>query len=325
MATPLDQPDALTAATSPQRGPLTDAETHVCPVCGGGSRHAFDAWDRNREVTPRRFPYYRCGACRTVFLAEVPADLQRYYDTDYYPLDADGQPSWTGGAEHPAARAATYRVELIKRYVQAGRLVEIGSGNGAFAVAASRAGFDVTAMEMDERCCRYLESQPGIEAIHSDRPLDVLATLPPVDVIAIWHVLEHLLDPVAVLRRAAEMLEPGGLLAIAVPNVDSLQFRALGKRWAHVDAPRHLRLVPADTLTRLGSDAGLRRVEITTNDPDGYECNLFGWARALQRHRTDVVPPLTAKAALGLCAVLAPIERTGQRGSAVTVLMRREP
>jgi 2-polyprenyl-3-methyl-5-hydroxy-6-metoxy-1,4-benzoquinol methylase len=313
------------ASAPPRRGAQSRTGAPACPLCGGDSRHVFDARDLNREVTQEHFPYFRCGGCGSVFLAEVPDDLSRYYDEDYYAIEADGQPSWTSGEEQPAERAAAHRVEMVRRYLPSGRLIEIGSGNGAFAVAARDAGFDVSAIEMNERCCRYLDGQAGITAICSERPLEELSGLPRPDVIAIWHVLEHFSDPGEVIRQAAQRLEPGGLLAIAVPNVDSLQFRVLGSRWAHLDAPRHLCLVPARTLVRLGRDAGLSCVAMETNDPDGYECNLWGWARALQRQRADLMSPLTLKVALGICVIAAPLERTGNRGSAITVLMRRDP
>jgi 2-polyprenyl-3-methyl-5-hydroxy-6-metoxy-1,4-benzoquinol methylase len=320
-------PTDQTAA--PQRVPAEHAGTRhadvlACPVCGTGSRHAFDARDLNREVTQERFPYFRCTGCRTVFLADVPEDLARYYDADYYdPGLEEGRPGWAAGERTPPAFAAAHRIGLIQRHVSPGRLIEVGSGNGAFAVAARDAGFAVTAIEMNESSCRYLEREPGITAICSHRPADELARLGRVEVIAMWHVLEHLANPAEVIRQAARLLTPGGLLALAVPNIDSLQFRLLRSRWAHVDAPRHLCLIPPRTLTELGRESGLRHLAITTNDPDGYECNLFGWARALQRKRTKSMPPAIVKAALALCVTAAPLERTGHRGAAVTLLMQK--
>lgn len=56
-----------------------------------------------------------------------------------------------------------------------GRLLEVGPAHGAFALQASEGGFDVTTIEMDERCCRHLESVVGVTAIHSDRPDDAIA------------------------------------------------------------------------------------------------------------------------------------------------------
>ena len=59
--------------------------------------------------------------------------------------------------------------------------------------------------------------------------------------VVFWHSLEHLPDPGGAIRRGAPgSCGPGGILVIAVPNTDSLQARAFGDRWLHLDPPRHL-------------------------------------------------------------------------------------
>lgn len=294
-----------------------------CPFCGGAGRHIFDAWDRNREITGERFPYARCNSCGTIFITGLPADLGRYYPNDYYQFGPDGEPSWKN--QEPVVRSACYRVALMRRYVDPGHLIEIGAGTGAFASAAQKAGFDVSAIEMDDRSCRYL-SGSGVRAICSDRPLEVLESLPSARAAALWHVLEHLTNPREVLEGVADKLEPGGVLAIGVPNVQSLQFRLFKSRWAHLDAPRHLCLIPPDALVERGEGLGLRCVEMTTNDPDGVECNEFGWIRAFQsRPALGTARPGAGVATLITRGVLGPVERTGNRGSAVTIVMRKEP
>jgi SAM-dependent methyltransferase len=310
----------MEAAVALSEGARTSGS--ACPLCGGVGTHAFDARDRNREVSDERFAYARCGTCGTVFMIDVPDDLGRYYDDDYYGFDADGAPSWK--ASEDRVRAEAYRVELLRRHVSGGSLIEIGSGTGGFAITASAAGFDVTSIEMSDRCCRYLNEQPGITAICSDRPLEALASLPAPDVVALWHVLEHLPNPGEVLARVAQKLQPGGVLAFAVPNPSSLQFRLLSTRWAHLDAPRHLCLIPPDALVKKGAELGMECVEMTTNDPDGLECNYFGWVNALERRPvTGSISRLGGFAALGLHRVLGPVERTGNRGAAITLLMRK--
>ncbi len=62
----------------------------------------------------------------------------------------------------------------------------------------------------------------------------------PFDVVTMWHVLEHLPEPVAALERAAELLAPGGRLIVSVPNNDSWQARLGGDDWLHLDIPRHI-------------------------------------------------------------------------------------
>jgi SAM-dependent methyltransferase len=58
--------------------------------------------------------------------------------------------------------------------------------------------------------------------------------------VVFWHSLEHLPDAGDAVRQAARLLKPGGVIAVAVPNNDSIQARAFGDRWLHLDIPRHL-------------------------------------------------------------------------------------
>jgi len=313
-------PDASTPAATI---PPTASGPSPCPLCGGEAGRAFAVGDRNRESTDEVFTYARCTACGTVFMVDPPSDLARYYEGDYYHFDAGGEPEW----KHNQVRldSAAYRVRLLLDHVAPGPLIEIGAGTGAFASAAKAAAFDVTAIEMDESCCRYLREREGVTAICSDQPLAALDSLPPTRVVAMWHVLEHLPNPAEVLERIAAQLEPGGVLAIGVPNPSSLQFRLMRSRWPQVDAPRHLCLMPPDALLHKGEQLGLRGVSITTTDPEGLDFDLFGWANALRRRPAmGPTPRLVGYAALALRRAAAPLERTGNRGSAVTLLLRKE-
>ena len=128
-----------------------------------------------------------------------------------------------------------YKLALIEPHAKSGRLVEIGPGPGTFALAAREAGYDVTGIEMDARSCEHLRASIGVGAVQTDSPAAALAELPRSNVIAMWHVLEHLRDPWACLDAAARNLEPGGVLAVAVPNPGAFQFRsgysASGRCW----------------------------------------------------------------------------------------------
>lgn len=318
------QHSVSTTATAGASGSKPTARVS-CPFCGGAGGHTLYATDRNREISQQRFDYARCETCGTVFLVDVPEDLARYYEGDYsgYQFDANGQPAWKSNETRLAS--ASFRIGLVRDQVPSGHLIEIGSGTGAFASAARGAGFDVSAIEMDERCCRYLREREGINAICSDRPLEALASLPEARAAAMWHALEHLPNPAEVLESLARKLQPGGVLAIGAPNPRSLQFRLLGSRWAHLDAPRHLCLIPPEALVRRGAELGLRDVAITTNDPEGLEFNLFGWINALRRRpAVGETSRLVGYSAQAVSRTVAPLERTGRRGSTVTLVLRKE-
>jgi SAM-dependent methyltransferase len=293
-----------------------------CPFCEGVGKRALVARDRNREITDERFLYDRCEACGTVFLTNPPADLSRYYGGGYYGFRPDGEADWQGNEY--LVEFQSFRLELLAGHVAPGALIEIGAGTGAFASAAKRAGYDVAAIEMDERSCRYIADRLGVRAINSERPVEVLPTLGPARVVALWHVLEHLPNPAEVLAAAAERLEPGGILAIGVPNPLSLQFRLLRSRWAHLDAPRHLVLIPAPALIERAQTLGLSCVELTTSDPFGRHCDLHGWSYALTR-RPGVGPaPFNTHRGYALRRLASPLEGSGLRGSAVLILLRRD-
>jgi SAM-dependent methyltransferase len=207
--------------------------------------------------------------------------------------------------------------------VAPGALVDVGAGAGGFAAAAEDAGFDVTAIEMNVECCSYMTERLGVRAICTDQPLEALMSLPPSRVVTFWHVLEHLPDPAHALSTAAAVLEPGGVLAFALPNPDSLQFRTLRSRWAHLDAPRHVCLASPDALVDRASKLGFEPLLRTTIDPSGVSCNVHGWVYALLRDPSkDVVRYPALRTGLVLTRAFAPLERRGM-GAAISVFMRK--
>jgi 2-polyprenyl-3-methyl-5-hydroxy-6-metoxy-1,4-benzoquinol methylase len=285
-----------------------------CRLCDGDADIAFRTRDRNRGLSEQVFTYWRCRACKTIFLADVPSDLGLYYPDDYYALPSPAELDRVAQNEAP-------KLALLRPWVRAGTLIEVGAGYGLFARAARNAGFDVTAIEMDERCCGYLTSVVGVRTVQSDTPEEVLANLPASSTVVSWHSLEHLSQPWTVLERAAQTLEVGGVLAIAMPNPDSLQLSVLGARWAHIDAPRHLFLIPLAALEARAGQLGLALAYVTSNDRAGRHWNWFGWEYALRRNPARrPSTPSTKLGAYGLTAALAPLERRHMKGTTYTAI-----
>jgi 2-polyprenyl-3-methyl-5-hydroxy-6-metoxy-1,4-benzoquinol methylase len=297
--------------------PVQQLTRMSCRLCGSPAQLAFLAYDRNRALGTERFAYTRCAACHCVALREVPSDLARYYPAGAY------------GAAEEASRPQLVereraKLELVRRYTPGRKIVELGPGPGLFTRFASDNGFEVTAIEMDESYCRQLNEIPGVTAICSDEPADVLATLTPSDAIVLWHVIEHLADPWKVLERCVERLVPGGVLAVSTPNPDSLQFRLLRSRWVHLDAPRHLQLIPAQTLERELLRAGMVRTLTVTDDPVGRELNRMGWEFALRpRPARNRATPIRWRASILMAGLLAGVERRQLAGASYTSLFTR--
>ncbi|MHB1536943.1 MAG: class I SAM-dependent methyltransferase [Solirubrobacteraceae bacterium] len=296
----------------------------TCPLCGAASRHELDAHDRNREVSDERFAYNRCVACGTVFLVNVPAELGPFYTNDYHRFTAEGEPDWK--TEQTLLEVESTRVAMLRRHLDGGALIDIGAGPGAFVAAAQEGGYEVSAIEMDEQCCTFIEQHLRARAICSDEPIEALSALPQVNAITAWHALEHMREPAKLLGAAAERLLPGGVLALGLPNPQSLQFRVLRARWQHLDAPRHLTLMPVSALVEHCAQLGLRCVEVTASDPFSRLCGAHAWANALRSRPARQQPPRLVWALAGaIDRVLWPLERARLNGAAYTVLLQRAP
>ncbi len=104
-----------------------------------------------------------------------------------------------------------------------------------------------------------------------------------------------------------------------------MQFRLLRTRWAHLDAPRHLTLIPAPALIDRARALGLEPVEVLTGDPFGRHCNQHGWTAALARRPARGLSAFARHGGAALTKLLAPAESRGLRGAATLVVLRRGP
>jgi hypothetical protein len=246
----------------------------ACPLCEGPSSFVFETSDP--EAADERFNYRRCEMCHAIFLADPPEDLARHR--------AEGERAAVDGR----------LLELISPHVEPGRLVAVGPA-AAFADGAREAGFDVT-------------------TIDDLAPAGALNDLPASRVIAMWNVLAELEDPWASLDAAARNLEPGGVLAISMPNPGSFQFRLTRGRWPNVDAPRRRFLIPAGLLDERARSFGLALVGLTTRGPSTLFSNKAGWQRLLASRGSRDPGALARFFGAGIAALAAPMERTDLRG-----------
>lgn len=293
-------------------------EYSPCPLCGARTTLAFRIGDYNRRVSSASFAYLRCTHCGVFFLRDVPSDLARYYPTDYYVIarSIEELAGWSASER--------YKIELVTRFRGTGRLIEVGPASGSFCYLAKTAGFEVTAIEMDSRCCEFLSTKLGIGVINSSDEGAALESAPQADVIAMWHVIEHLVDPWVMLEVAARKLRPGGVLVLAAPNPQAFQFGVLRERWVHIDAPRHLWLIPAELLVERGARLGLEVSLITTRDPGSLGWNRFGWEYTLMnRFAMPAARRIAAAAGRLVAAAAYPIESREGRGAAYTIVLQK--
>jgi len=269
-----------------------ETETVSCPLgCPPGDEFVVSGRDRLHGV-PGEFPVIRCRHCGLLRTSPrpTPAAIQHYYPTAYGPY-ASSSISAPGALARPAqrprslaARLLTPRTNVIPP-LQPGRLLEIGCGAGAFLHRMAQEGWEVEGLE--------LSPEAGEEARSLGFPVFIgsLADAPdpvrPYDLIAGWMVLEHLHDPLQMLRKLWRWSAPGGWITLSVPDAGALEFKLFQDAWYALDVPRHLFHFTPRTAARVLRQSGweLRRI-VWHDNPNNLILSLRnrfqerGWQRA---------------------------------------------
>ncbi len=293
-----------------------------CPFCNAPSSRHFHVKDLNNHGTAMQFDYYQCSLCGLVYIFPIPVDLAKYYNTDYSPYNI---PSSIEQLK-VQAEDVRFRLDMVLKYSpKKGRLLEIGPSYGGFAFLSKQSGFSVDVIERDSECCRFLKDIIGVNVICTDNVQKSLEGLGQYDVIALWHVIEHLEEPWHVLGTLVDHLLPNGIIVISTPNPDSLQFKLFGQFWGHLDAPRHVSLLSIKWLTCFLEKHGVNKIMLTTTDPDGLVLNSYGWTMSLRNiFRQKLFQYVASLIGQLFAKLFIPIERNSLWGNAYTAVFRKK-
>lgn len=208
-----------------------------CPICSASVVRSRDLrWIKDgHDIT-------RCRTCGTLFRADLPTreELDEIYSDAYF-FSAAGDTRGQGYLDYLREEAnhratARRRLQLLEPYRSSGRLLDVGCAAGFFADEASRHGWNAEGVELSATMAD-LATTLGFSVHHG--PFSC-AELPAAsfDVVTMWDYIEHSTDPVGDLRRASEVLRPGGAVALTTGDAASLVARLSGSRW-HLLTPRH--------------------------------------------------------------------------------------
>ena len=230
-----------------------DVKPANCILCG---ENRFRAIHRKNDWT-----YLRCLSCGLVSISPKPSPdevLDSY--REYLPRQAEQIEDWAKTMAPVIARS----VNLIKVRMngKAGKLLDIGSGYGFFLSAMQLEGWEVEGIEISATGRDYGEKKWGMK-IHSS-PLEEL-NLPEksYDAVTLFYVIEHIPDPMAIIKRARGILKPGGLLLVRWPHTTPL-IKMMGSFSKGLDlyhTPYHLYDFSHRTMKRLLTQCGFSNVE----------------------------------------------------------------
>jgi 2-polyprenyl-3-methyl-5-hydroxy-6-metoxy-1,4-benzoquinol methylase len=307
-----------------------------CPVCKSDSHTLlYDGLsDRVFRCAPGTWTLYRCSACRSAYLDPRPtADTVHLAYRQYFTHVPDVRSAmrdlgWFrqlqrilangyrnerfGTNDRPSTRLGVWAAALLPsqrarierearnlpRPVPGARLLDVGCGNGGFLEFASRAGWHVMGVDPDPRAVSAARSRGLNVRLGSVESLESAHAL--FDVITLSHVIEHVHEPLALLRACHRLLKPEGWIWVETPNIDSLGHGRYGPNWRALEVPRHLVLFNIDSLHRALKAVGFGKIELQPYFP---LCeSVFAASEAMARGRdphTSVLSSEGRRAARG--------------------------
>jgi len=164
-------------------------------------------------------------------------DLPKYYESDDYISHTDGKRSLFEKLYHFIKNISLKNKVNLINSVQKGKgnLLDIGAGTGDFLTVAKENGWNVTGFEPSEKA-KNIAIKKGVSFCEKTEDLPEQS----LDVITMWHVLEHVPDVQKQITELKRLLKPNGTIIIAVPNFNSYDAKHYGVFWAAFDVPRHL-------------------------------------------------------------------------------------
>jgi len=160
-----------------------------------------------------------CKVCSMVSQNPIPTEqeVEQYYATEYR---QDYKQVFEPKLKHVyrAGNLALNRVGfLTKNGVTSGKLLDAGAGGGEFTYVSSQLGFDSTGIEPNIGYSNYAKDQYQAN-VKTGQLADIDDNF---DVITMFHVMEHIPDPVEAFKKLYDLLSSGGSLFIEVPNIET--------------------------------------------------------------------------------------------------------
>lgn len=230
----------------------------ACPICWHSNATRF-SFERDGNFL------YSCSSCRLEFQFPQPTDesLAAIYSSDYF-LGSKNARTLENQRTLKRATALLY-LNALKAFLKPNaRLLEIGCGHGEFLVEAQSHGYNVEGLEYSAHAAGEANSRLGRNAVRVGSPEVDCPTASAYSLVAAFDVIEHLRRPRQTLEHLYTALEPGGIIAIVTPSLDSWSRNLLGRYWMEYKT-EHLTYFSRKSLTHLLYLIGFTDIQFVSN------------------------------------------------------------
>jgi 2-polyprenyl-3-methyl-5-hydroxy-6-metoxy-1,4-benzoquinol methylase len=182
----------------------------VCPICNSGKVFNYFKDEPNLK---------ECKDCKIVFAHPFSVNLTAAYDEDYYK-------PWHEKQFRQRVKMWRRRLKIVRKFYKAGKLLDVGTGDGLFLKVAKEENFNICGTEISPVAVGIAKNLYNLD-VHLTEIENVDFEENSFDVCTIWHVIEHVKNPIEILKKVYELLKPGAVVFVATPNLNKYVSRMI--------------------------------------------------------------------------------------------------
>jgi len=225
-----------------------------CPICKSRAHFKFKL---------RGFNLYQCLTCLHQFFSPHPSKIRKIYEKEKYYRDSQKFPSFSkqDHRNFPQCKTFTSRLSEIRSLLdlKQPKILDVGCGAGLFVKICNQQKIKATGIDFSKTAIRLAKKLKS-NCYHQDFLKDMADSC--FDVITMFDVLEHLVNPSAFLKKAHSALKKKGVLILTTPKGDSFACKIFKKRWHLYTPPLHLQIFSSLSVRLLLEKQGFKVLKI---------------------------------------------------------------
>jgi 2-polyprenyl-3-methyl-5-hydroxy-6-metoxy-1,4-benzoquinol methylase len=245
----------------------------ACKVCGNDKENLVYKVREMQLGLREEFEYQKCSNCGCMQLLNIPANFNKYYPNEnYYSFNTRTDIPKTNSirrlkteyllyGKHPIfgrLLSIGYRIPEYYEWVNVPHvkfndaILDVGCGDGSLLMNLFKIGFtNLTGIDP------FINNEKHFNHVNILKK-DIFEINEKYDFIMLHHAFEHMDEPLKVLSRLKELLNPGKYILIRIPLMEMYGWKTYNTDWVGLDAPRHIIIHTLKSMDILSKQAGLK-------------------------------------------------------------------